>query len=99
MLIMDPYNILKNECKNFQTFFNNKCTKETVTVNNGSHIALDYLRPVASIESSSSRMSLVMLGPIALAAMLMQVKTAGSTVKLFCFLNKTYPMNICVNDS
>ena len=47
---------------------------------------LSYLRPTASIGSSSSLMSGWMLGPMALESMLMQVNTVASTCIVFCLL-------------
>ena len=46
------------------------------------------LSPVASIESSNSWTSFFIPGPIALASILIQVKTAGSTMNDFCFLKE-----------
>lgn len=47
-----------------------------------------YLRPTASMGSSSSLMSGWMLGPMALESMLIQVNTVASTCMVFCLLHK-----------
>lgn len=46
-----------------------------------------YLRPTASMGSSSSLMSGWMLGPIALESILIQVNTVASTCMVFCRLH------------
>lgn len=48
---------------------------------------LSYLRPTASMGSSSSLISGWMLGPIALESMLIQVNTVASTCIVFCLLH------------
>ena len=49
-----------------------------------------YLSPVANMDSSSSLTLAVISGPMALASMLMQVNTEGSTTHDRVFLNTTY---------
>lgn len=49
-----------------------------------------YLRPTASIGSKSSLMSCWILGPMARASILMQVKTVASTCTDFCLLEEDH---------
>ena len=49
-----------------------------------------YLSPVANMDSSSSLTLAVISGPMALASMLMQVNTEGSTTHDRVFLNTTH---------
>lgn len=49
-----------------------------------------YLRPTASIGSRSSLMSCWILGPMARANILMQVKTVASTCTDFCLLERDH---------
>ena len=54
-----------------------------------------YLSPVANMDSSSSLTLAVISGPMALASMLMQVNTEGSTTHDRVFLNTTYTHTHC----